>query len=128
MESRSQFFDANEACSAVSMSPFSSPYPAVSLPCTSFYEHIQQNDGTHPADRAVCTDGITGETLSRTAFRKQALELASSLRRVDEAGLLPIHKGSIVTVFSPNSLLYTLLIVALVSGSILCFHLFVTLI
>lgn len=97
------------------MSTFTSPYPPVTFPSSSFYGYVLTYDGSYSPESRVIVDGVSGHPVTRAAFKDQCLTLASSLRSVDKAGLLPLPRGATVTVLSPNSTLYPALIIAFVS-------------
>ena len=96
------------------MAPFTSPYPPIDAPKESYATFLLKDDPYHPETPAYI-DGISGQTNTRRAHREQVMTLAAGLRNVEQVGLLPLRKGSIVVVFSPNSLLYPVVMMAMVS-------------
>lgn len=98
---------------------FSSPHPPITVPSGSFHEHLSSYDASYPADTRVAIDGLSGHIVTRATFKHRCLILASSLRAMEKVGLLALHRGSTVTVLSPNTTLYPALLVALVSTAYL---------
>lgn len=96
------------------MPPFKSPYPPIIVRDESYATYLFRNEHKFSADSPAYVDGITGQTTTRWAQRTQAIALARSLRNAHQAGLLPLRRGSGVIVFSPNSLLYPVVMMAMV--------------
>ena len=101
------------------MSPYSatfqSPFPPIRPPRESWYTFLLKED-TFDADMPFGYDVLTGEKLTRGALKQQSLAIAHKLRNADRKGIRPILCGSTVLVFSPNTLLYPVVIFALVSS------------
>ena len=96
------------------MSPIPALHPPVHMPEQSFYDFVVRNDATFDVASSVVIDGASGETMTREALKTRVLALASSLKNIDKAGLVGLKRGSTVTVFSPNSMLYPVIMLALV--------------
>lgn len=95
---------------------FKSPYLSVDIPRCSFVQHLFTDGKTRFSRSAPAyVDGVTGETCSRGQLESEALALAGAFRNVGLLGLVGLSRGSTVTVFSPNSLVYPKIIHALVS-------------
>ena len=94
------------------MAPFKSPYPPVSFPDESYATFLLRD--TYSPDTAAYIDGITGESVTRKEQKARVMSLARGLRNVERVGLLPLHKGTNVVVYSPNSLLYPVVMIAMV--------------
>lgn len=97
-----------------SLSAFKSPFPPAFVPETSLWHHISKQGTNYPRETIAHIDAVTGHEVDRDAFEKQCLELASALRQVETKGLVKLERGSTVTVFSPNSILYPRVQLALV--------------
>jgi hypothetical protein len=98
-------------------SEFSSPYPQVDVPKTSYFQYLFEHgrkSGYDPSTPAHI-DGITGETCTREQLEQDCLLLASAFRNVHRKGLVGLNRGSVVLVFSPNSILYPKIQFTLVS-------------
>ena len=103
-----------------SLSTFKSPFPAVPVPQTSVWHHIVEQSKKYPRNTTAHIDAVTGASVDRGTFERQCLELASALRQVDKKGLVGLQRGSVVTVFSPNSVLYPRVKLALVCITSIC--------
>ncbi len=99
------------------LSEFKSPYPPVQVPETSYYAFLVKHgiQSRYSPDTPAQIDGITGEARSRGQLEEECLLLASGFRNIHRKGLEELRRGSVVLVFSPNSILYSLIQLALVS-------------
>lgn len=96
------------------MAPFYSPHPPITVPEESYATFLLKEDKPYPSDFPAYVDGITGQTYARKVYKDEVMVLAYGLRNVERLGLLGLHRGSTAVVFSPNSLLYPVVMLALV--------------
>jgi len=97
---------------------FRSPYPPISIPKTSFFQFLVEGGAKYPSSTPAYIDGVTGETVNRGTLERECLSLASALLNADKHGLLGLSRGSVIAVFSPNSLLYPKVILSLGAAGI----------
>ena len=95
------------------MAPFKSPYPPVAFPEESYATYLLRDDPYAP-DTAAYIDGVSGAITTRRDQKGLVMALARGLRNVEQIGLLPLRRGSTVVVYSPNSLLYPVVMMAMV--------------
>ena len=98
------------------MAPFKAPFPPFAIPEESYATFLLKND-QYPPDTKAYIDGISGETNRRSVHRDQVMALARRLRNCAVAGLAELQRGSTVLVLSPNSLLFTIVMLAVVSAT-----------
>ncbi|KAI0704341.1 AMP binding protein [Cytidiella melzeri] len=106
------------------LSEFKSPYPLVHIPKTSYYQYLVDHGSRakfSPSTPAH-VDGVTGETFTRSALEQGCLLWASAFRNVEQKGLLGLGRGSVVLVFSPNTILYPRIQFALAAAGICPAH------
>ncbi|KAI0345623.1 acetyl-CoA synthetase-like protein [Trametopsis cervina] len=103
-------------------SQISSPYPKVTVPQTSYYQHVLTKSKEFSPGSPAFIDGITGETLTRGEVEKECFLLASAFRNVHKKGLVGLNKGSVVLFFSPNTTLYPRIQFALGAAGIVPGH------
>ena len=84
-----------------------SPWPDVELPCTSFYNFLFKGSALskQPSTKPAYIDGHTQKSITYGRLEPLTLQLAQGFR--DKLGLA---KGQTVLIFSPNCLIYPLLI------------------
>ena len=113
--------DNSNASSAYKMTRFTSPHPPIDVDACrkSFAALLLERDAKLPDDMPAYIDGISGEIVSRAAHRARAFSIASALRNLQTVGLQPLGRGSTVLVFSPNSVLYPAVMMALVSCALI---------
>ena len=96
------------------VAPFKSPYPPFKVAEESFAT-FALNHNSYPPDTPAFIDGLTGETVTRAAHIERAWTFAYGFRNLEAIGLLGLHRGSTVLVYSYNTILYPALPIALVS-------------
>ncbi|KAJ3534681.1 hypothetical protein NM688_g7099 [Phlebia brevispora] len=95
------------------MAIFQSPYPSVPVSEESYATFLLKPESNpYPLDTVAYIDGLTDQTHTRKQHAEQVLALASGLRNAEHVGLLPLSRGSTVLVFSPNSILYPVVMMA----------------
>lgn len=97
------------------MAPIRSPYPAPSIPEESFVDYLFERDLSFEADCPFIYDGETGKMLTRGSVKSSALSLAASMSNLEQFGLMGLTETSTVAVASPNSMLYPIVVLAMVS-------------
>ena len=102
----------------VALSEFKSPYPPVHIPQISYYQYLVSHgsESGYSPDTPAQIDGITGETRTRGQLEQECLLFASGFRNAEQKGLEKLGRGSVIVMFSPNGILYSLMQLAMVSS------------
>ncbi|KAJ3534679.1 hypothetical protein NM688_g7100 [Phlebia brevispora] len=99
---------------------FASPHPPISVDSCrhSYATFLLDRDATYPENDTAYIDGVTGEVVTRAVHRKRVLSFASSARNLQHLGMLELSRGSTAIVFSPNSVIFPVVMMGLAAAGI----------
>jgi len=99
------------------MTIYTSPYPKLDIPKHSVFTHLfGPHDPFSPSSTALI-DGITGEVVTRAQLKASILTFAYGIRNtLKSLGGVNLNRGDTALVFSPNSIIYPVVSLGLVSS------------
>lgn len=99
------------------MSIYKSHLPNIDVPKHSVFEHIfPTTNDPFPESSTALVDAITGEVTTRGQLKRAALTFAYGVRNsLTALGGTNLKRGDTALVFSPNSVLYPIVSLGLVS-------------
>ncbi|KZP08595.1 acetyl-CoA synthetase-like protein [Athelia psychrophila] len=107
---------------------YKSHHPDIDLKVESVFSFLftpdgQGNIGGHPGSKPAIIDADTGTTISRSVLRSLSLSLAYGLtgkRSSSSPPLVPLKKGDTITIFSPNSIAWPVVLFGSVAAGLRC--------
>ena len=98
------------------MTRFTSPFPPIDIDvCRRCYATaLFAKDASLPSNMPAYIDGLTGEVTTRAEHRERCFSLAAAFRNLRQVGMEELVRGSTLLVFSPNTVLYPAVMLALV--------------
>ena len=99
------------------MTIYTSPYPNLDVPKHSVFTHLFGPDDPFPHSSTALIDGITDQVVTRAQLKVSILTFAYGIRNtLNSLGGVNLNCGDTALVFSPNSIIYPVVSLGMVSG------------
>lgn len=103
------------------MTIYRSNIPSVEIPDCSIYTHVFSSINSYPSSTPAFVDAETGTTITRADLHRLTLELGWGLRNeLSKLGGPALTRGDTVMVFSPNSIVYPVMLFGSVAAGLRC--------